>query len=55
MKVDMYVVLCGFLIGLVMPSIKEDCLAWISGVIGDLIGGGESGTGSTTVLGDGEL
>mmetsp|Transcript_13825 Transcript_13825/g.30088 ORF Transcript_13825/g.30088 Transcript_13825/m.30088 type:complete len:688 (-) Transcript_13825:139-2202(-) len=49
MKVDMYVVLCGFLIGLVMPSVREDYLAWFSG-----IGGEESGTGRT-VLGDGEL
>ena len=46
MKVDMYVVLCGLLIGLVLPSIKkEDYLTW---------GNSREGT-SRPVLGDGEL
>lgn len=49
MKVDMYILLCGFLVGLVMPSVKEDFLAWS----GDISWGG--GGTSRPVLGDGEL
>mmetsp|Transcript_20657 Transcript_20657/g.37312 ORF Transcript_20657/g.37312 Transcript_20657/m.37312 type:complete len:674 (-) Transcript_20657:162-2183(-) len=49
MKVDMYVLLCGLLVGLVVPSVKEDYLGW-SGSSADVEGGM-----SRPVLGDGEL
>jgi len=51
MKVDMYVVLCGLLIGLVMPTIKDDYLTWGGAAVIDE----EGGTMSSSVLGDGEL
>jgi len=50
MKVDMYVVLCGLLIGLVMPTIKDDYLTWGGAAVID-----EEGGTSSSVLGDGEL
>ena len=51
MKVDMYVVLCGLLIGLVMPTIKDDYLTWGGAAVAD----DKEGTMSSSVLGDGEL
>jgi len=50
MKVDMYVLLCGMLIGLVMSSMDEKMIGGGSGGE-ERVGGGRSGM----VLGDGEL
>ena len=69
-KLDMYVVLCGLLMGLVIPLVKEDfvlggwCLGGLLGVgVGNGLDGGERGTGISegvggegrSVMGEGEL
>ena len=53
MKVDMYVVLCGLLIGLVMPTIKDDYLTWGGAAV--IVDNEEGTMSSSSVLGDGEL
>ena len=53
MKVDMYVVLCGMLIGLVMCSFDDVKLGWVGE--GSRISSNEAGNGGAAVLGDGEL
>ena len=50
MKVEMYIMFCGVLMGLVVPLAREDYLAWKASGVG---GGEEDGGG--IVLGNGEL
>ena len=56
MKVDMYVVLCGLLIGLVMPTIKEDYLEPVQvmgrQLFGKLVGAGGDGEGAGNSQGE---